>query len=86
MNLDQAKSILFKTHVSCLASGERAHGYVLQSGPGVGKTDSVFQLAEQLARYLNMPVGLRSQMLAEITGPDVRGFMIPVKREGRSFQ
>jgi hypothetical protein len=82
MNLEQAKNILFHTHISCLAAGERAHGYVLQSGPGVGKTDSIFQLAEQLARYLNMPVGLRIQMIAEITGPDMRGFMIPVKREG----
>jgi hypothetical protein len=81
MNLEQAKDILFATHLQALELGERAHGYVMQSGPGVGKTDSVFQLAERLANHLNEPVGVTVSMLAELTGPDVKGFMMPLRNE-----
>lgn len=79
MNLEQAKNILFETHIAALDQGTRAFGYVLQSGSGVGKTDSIFQLAERLATHLDEPVGVTVQMLAEVTGPDVRGFLMPVR-------
>jgi hypothetical protein len=81
MNLEQAKEILYRTHLAAIDSGVRAHGYVLESGPGIGKTDSIFQLAERLSRTLNEPVGIVVSMIAELTGPDMRGFMLPVRGE-----
>jgi hypothetical protein len=84
MNLEQAKDILFHTHIAAIESGERAHGYVLQSGPGIGKTDGIFQLAERLARHLNEPVGVVVTMIAELTGPDMKGFMLPVRGDAGS--
>lgn len=79
MNLEQAKELLLKTHIASVERGRRANCYFMQSGPGLGKSQSVVQYCMTLARILQKPVGLVVTMLASITSPDVRGFMIPIK-------
>jgi hypothetical protein len=52
---------------------------MLESGPGIGKSDSVGQYCAELSAKLNEPVGLVTFMLATISSVDVRGFMLPQK-------
>jgi hypothetical protein len=79
MNLIEAKTILHRTHLAALATGVRAGGVHMESGPGVGKSDAVYQSCGDLARAVKEPIGLVTFMLATITSPDVRGFMLPTK-------
>ena len=79
LNLAQAKSLLLRTHTAAIALDERARAYCLQSGPGVGKSEGVYQYVGALAVMLNRPVGMIVRMLTTITSPDVNGFMIPTK-------
>jgi len=79
MDLIRAKQFLLQTHLAALSRRERPNSYQLNSSPGVGKSDSQFQYVEMLATTLNQPIGLVVFMLATITSPDVRGFMIPIK-------
>src|SRR5215467_1451938 len=81
MNLERARDLLSSTHLASLDEGWRANGYMLQSGPGIGKSSVMHQLCKRLARMLKQPVGLVVEMLASLTSPDIRGFMIPI-REG----
>jgi hypothetical protein len=86
VNLENAKKALMRTHIASLMRGERASGYMLSSGPGIGKTESQFQEVEELCIAIGEPVGLVQFMLATIQSPDVRGFGIPVKAaEGSSI-
>jgi hypothetical protein len=79
MDLIRCKQYLLQTHLAALDRHERANSYQLMSSPGVGKSDSQFQYVEMLALALGKPVGLVHFMLATITSPDVRGFMIPIR-------
>ena len=79
MDLQRCKEFLLQTHLAALSRRERPNAYQLTSSPGVGKSDSIFQYVEMLCLALNQPVGLIVFMLATITSPDVRGFMIPVR-------
>jgi hypothetical protein len=79
MDLIHCKNYLLQTHVAALNRRERPNAYQLNSSPGVGKSDSQFQYVEMLATNRGQPVGLIVFMLATITSPDVRGFMIPVR-------
>jgi hypothetical protein len=85
MNISEAKQVLLRTHKAALSKGYRASGAYLESGPGIGKTEGTFQYGEALAKELNQPVGIVQFMLATITSPDVRGFMLPV-RNGASME
>src|SRR5262249_6532631 len=78
---EQAKEVLLQTHLRAIARGIRASGYVMESPPGIGKSEGTFQYIEALCRHLNEPVGLVQFMLTTITSPDVRGFMLPLKTE-----
>lgn len=85
MDLTAAKTVMTRTHIAALRQSEhshRANGIYLESGPGVGKSESVFQAAEDLARTLHEPIGVVQFMLATISSVDVRGFMLPVKQAG----
>lgn len=87
MNINEAKSVLLRTHLGALRHGTRARAYHWESGPGVGKSDGVEQNAYDLCLTINEPVGVVPFMLASITSPDVKGFMMPVKNtdaEGHS--
>lgn len=80
MDLIRCKDYLLRTHLAALDRGERANAYCLQSSPGVGKTEvGGKQYVESLCTALNEPVALIVFMLATVTSPDIRGFMIPVK-------
>jgi hypothetical protein len=79
MDLNAAKTVMERTHIAALDAGYRANGLYLESGPGLGKSDAVFQTAAALAAHLNVPVGLVVFMLATISSVDVRGFMLPTK-------
>ena len=80
MNLLEAQDVLIRTHIAALNKGERASGYVLQSPPGIGKSEGGgFGYAAKLVVTLNEPVGLVVFMMTTITSPDVRGFMLPLK-------
>ena len=79
MDLQRCKDFLLQTHLAALERRERPNAYQLMSSPGVGKSDSMFQYAAMLCLALNQPVGLIVFMLATITSPDVRGFMIPIR-------
>lgn len=81
MDLATFKSVLTRTHLAALNAGIRASGYHAESGPGIGKTDSVHQSALDLAIAVNQPVGIVDFMLATISSVDVRGFMLPIKPE-----
>jgi hypothetical protein len=79
MNLTEAKDVLLRTHLVSLEDQERASSYVMESPPGVGKSEAAFQYCGNLARIINKPVGLVVFMLTTVTSPDVRGFMLPLK-------
>jgi len=77
MNLEQARQVIIATHLAAIKMNVRAATYELQSGPGVGKTDTVGASGVDMARALDEPFGMTSLMPASMQSPDVRGFMIP---------
>lgn len=79
MIIESAKQVALKTHLAAIANQTRASGLYLVSGPGLGKSESVVQQVEDLAKSLQKPVGLVTEMLASYSSVDVRGFMLPVK-------
>lgn len=79
MNIEDAKTVMTRTHVAALKSNHRANGLYLESGPGIGKSDGAFQATAHLAHMMNEPAGITQFMLATISSVDVRGFMLPVK-------
>ena len=81
MNITTAKRVLLSTTMAAITHGRRANGVHLESGPGVGKSDSVRQAAAELARATGENVGLVVFMLATVTSADVRGFMMPRKSD-----
>lgn len=81
MNLKQALNTMVATHCAALKLGVRPNAAELKSGPGVGKSSTVFDMGRVLARILNEPVGLVTEMLATIQSVDVRGFMIPQRTD-----
>lgn len=79
MRIDEAQQVLLRTHVAALKAERRASGIMLSGGPGIGKSEGVFQSVEALARASGDVAGVVVEMLATYTSPDVRGFMMPVK-------
>lgn len=79
MNIQEAKRVLFSTHMAAISRGERASGMHAESGPGIGKSDGVAQYAAEMARATGRPTGLVTFMLATISSVDVRGFLLPSK-------
>lgn len=79
MDIETGQRVLLATHLAALRHNERASGMYLESMPGIGKTEGTFQYVGQLAKTINEPVGIVQFMLATISSPDVKGFMMPVK-------
>jgi hypothetical protein len=77
MNLNQAMQVMLRTHIAALQHGVRPNSIELISGPGVGKSSTVYDGCKELARIINEPVGLTTNMLATMQSVDVRGFMLP---------
>jgi hypothetical protein len=70
---------MLATHLASLELGERANAIELKSGPGVGKSTTVWDMCALMAVKLNKPIGLVIEMLATIESVDVRGFMLPFR-------
>lgn len=79
MNLREARTLIFNTHIAALKLGQRALSYEMRSGPGIGKSSIVNQTAADLCVALGEPVGELTEMLATLSSADVRGFMLPTK-------
>jgi hypothetical protein len=79
MNLNQALDVLIRTHLIAIERNERPISAELRSGPGLGKSSTIFDSCSHLARATDQPVGLVTEMLATWLSVDVRGFMIPQK-------
>jgi hypothetical protein len=82
MNIEEAKTVLLRTHIASIRAERRASGMYLESPPGIGKSEGARQETEELAKLLGEPVGLVVEMLATYSSVDVRGFMLPIKGEG----
>ena len=54
----------------------------LISGPGVGKSSVMHQVAAFLSKYLGVPFGIVSLIMSGRDPMDVRGFLMPLKSEG----
>lgn len=85
MNLKQAKTLLKSLYHTQVKTGERI-SIEMQSGPGVGKSESVAQVARELQKALGLETfGFRPFFLSTLEAPDVRGFALPSKdKEGRA--
>lgn len=84
MNLREARILLLRTHHAAYRMEERAPSIEMISGPGLGKSTIVGDYCGELCRLLNEPVGFMVNMLASMSAPDVRGFMLPTKQpDGR---
>lgn len=79
MDINSAIRVMLRTHVAALSLGSRANAMMLESPPGIGKSDGCMKYAADLARTLNERVGIVPFMLATISSVDVRGFMLPQK-------
>lgn len=79
MNLNQAAQVMLRTHMAALERDERANAVEMKSGPGIGKSSVIREVARMLARLLNKPVGLVIDMLATKQSPDILGFGLPTK-------
>jgi hypothetical protein len=90
MNLQQAKNLIKKLYQTQLATGQR-FSVELQSAPGIGKSEGVAQVAEELSLPLGKgglgeEVGFKPFFLSTLEQPDVRGFGIPGKdTDGRAI-
>lgn len=90
MNIQQAKTLIKTVYKEQLATGVRM-SIELQSGPGVGKSEAVAQVAGELGDpnyngqgkahrdYLGHEMGFKPFFLSTVEAPDVRGFAIPAK-------
>jgi hypothetical protein len=83
VNLNQAQQVMVRTHIAALKAGVRANSQEWVSGPGIGKSSTVYQGCGALARAIGEPVGLVTEMLATMQSVDLRGFMLPQKGDPR---
>jgi hypothetical protein len=90
MNISQAKTLVKTTFNQQLKTGVRM-SIELQSGPGVGKSEAVAQIASELGNpnhngpgkphrdFIGSEVGFKPFFLSTVEAPDVRGFAVPAK-------
>ena len=51
----------------------------LVSGPGVGKSSSIYAIAANMSKILGKPFGISTHILSGMDPVDIKGFMMPVK-------
>lgn len=78
MFLNDAKKLIKATFRTQVETGQR-FSIELESGPGMGKSESVKQVAEELSREWGVPVGFTAEFLSTREPPDVAGFGLPSK-------
>ena len=77
MNLTQTKKLIKAVFKRQLKTGER-FSIEIVSGPGLGKSEGVAQVTDELAKELKEPFGFKPFFLSTLEQPDVRGFGLPV--------
>lgn len=78
MNLKDAKELIKTTFQTQIETGIR-FAIELESGPGMGKSESVAQVAQELSKKWGEPVAFIPEFLSTREPPDVAGFGIPSK-------
>jgi hypothetical protein len=78
MNIKNAKTMIKTLYKRQIETGVR-YSVMLQSGPGLGKSESVAQAVAELSQELKQPFGLKTFLLSTVESPDLRGFGIPAK-------
>lgn len=78
MNIKETKDLI-KTLFKLQQETGRRFSVELQSGPGLGKSESVRQVAEELGADLDTEFGYKPFFLSTLEQPDVRGFGLPAK-------
>ena len=78
MNLRNAKKLIKAVYARQQKAGER-FSIELVSGPGLGKSEALAQVAEELGKTLKMDFGFSPFFLSTLEQPDVRGFGLPAE-------
>lgn len=78
MNIKQAKSLIKALYKQQITTGKR-YSVELVSGPGIGKSSMVKQLATELSAELSLPLACKVEFLSTREQPDVAGFALPAK-------
>lgn len=78
MNIKHAKSLIKALYKQQIETGVR-YSVELVSGPGIGKSSMVKQLAVELGKELATPMGCKVEFLSTREQPDVAGFALPAK-------
>lgn len=78
MNLREAKALVKTTFKTQIETGVR-FAIELESGPGMGKSEGMQQVAEELCREWHEEVDFLTEFLSTREAPDVAGFGIPSK-------
>lgn len=85
MNIMQAKRLIKQLYLRQLETRQR-FSVELVSGPGLGKSESMEQVAAELPKEVGKPVGFKPFFLSTLEQPDVRGFGLPGKdKEGTAI-
>jgi hypothetical protein len=83
MNIRQAKELIRRLYLKQIETGER-FTVELESGPGLGKSEMVDQLATELGDYLGKPFANHDFFLNSKEAPDIGGFGLPADDEDGS--
>lgn len=84
MYISNAKSFIKNAFKIQIESGVR-QSILLESAPGVGKSEAGRQVAEELAKEWGEPVAFRPFFLNTCEQPDVAGNKLPIKLEDGSW-
>ncbi len=76
MNLKQSKNLIKSVFKRQIATGER-FSIELVSGPGLGKSEAMLQVSQELEKELGEPFGFLPFFLSTKEAPDIGGFGIP---------
>lgn len=81
MNIRQAKKLISLLYKRQIETGER-FTVELSSGPGVGKSEMIPQLAAKLSREMEVPFACLDFFLSSKEAPDIGGFGLPDDDDG----
>jgi hypothetical protein len=76
MNLREAAAVIEQIYLTQIETGVR-HSIELESGPGVGKSEVVYQVSQRVAKRIAQPVDFIAEFLSTREQPDVAGFGLP---------
>ena len=80
MNIRQAKELIKSLYKRQVETGNR-FTVELESGPGLGKSEMIAQIAEELGEEMKVPFACLDFFLNSKEAPDIGGFGLPSKDE-----